>query len=209
MKQFIYLLSACFGLLLAQPARCQTAAADNKMAEVLYKGSKDANATTTAGNKNAPPTAGSKIVESVAFEIPTDQALDGVFEGRTPCFENDRQLRSGITPGCDHVKWRIIFFRNKATLKPAACIVVNDMSGFRQLRSTWKIIKGTKTDRAAVVYGIAYGRSGKFIYLLKGDENVLFFLDENGQLRTGNRDFSYTLNRVQLVWRRAVNDPTP
>jgi len=38
-----------------------------------------------------------------------------------------------------------------------------------------------------------------YFYLLKGDDNVLFVLDENKELRVGNIDFSYTLNRVELV----------
>ncbi|HMH33129.1 MAG TPA: hypothetical protein VK543_08875 [Puia sp.] len=40
---------------------------------------------------------------------------------------------------------------------------------------------------------------GAYFYFLKGDENVLFVLDEKKQLRVGNEDFSYTLNRVELV----------
>jgi len=43
------------------------------------------------------------------------------------------------------------------------------------------------------------GRPGAYFYLLKGDENVLFILDENKAFRNGNEDFSYTLNRVELV----------
>ncbi len=33
------------------------------------------------------------------------------------------------------------------------------------------------------------------LYLLKGDDNILFFVDPNGRLLVGNEDFSYTLNR--------------
>lgn len=42
-------------------------------------------------------------------------------------------------------------------------------------------------------------KSKSYLYLLKGDDNVLFILDENKELRVGNEDFSYTLNRVELV----------
>jgi hypothetical protein len=30
---------------------------------------------------------------------------------------------------------------------------------------------------------------------MRGDENVLFFLDNGGKLGLGNRDFNYVLNR--------------
>lgn len=32
---------------------------------------------------------------------------------------------------------------------------------------------------------------------MKGDDNVLFFLDQDKNLLTGNNLFNYTLNRVQ------------
>jgi hypothetical protein len=35
--------------------------------------------------------------------------------------------------------------------------------------------------------------------LYKGDENVLFILDEKREFLAGDQDFSYTLNRVHKV----------
>jgi len=35
--------------------------------------------------------------------------------------------------------------------------------------------------------------------LMKGDDNVLFILDQHNQFRVGDMNFSYTLNRVKLV----------
>jgi hypothetical protein len=61
---------------------------------------------------------------------------------------------------------------------------------------TWHIEKGTKTNREASVYRL--DQDGKPpIFLQKLDDNILFFLDQNKNLMIGNRDFSYTLNRVK------------
>jgi len=54
---------------------------------------------------------------------------------------------------------------------------------------------------AAVVYELTYDLPGKSLYLEKGDENVLFILDDNRAFRTGDQYYSYTLNRVRLVRR--------
>ncbi|MBO0948448.1 hypothetical protein [Fibrella forsythiae] len=35
-----------------------------------------------------------------------------------------------------------------------------------------------------------------YVYLLKGDDNVLFILDQTRGFRVGTADLSYTLNRV-------------
>jgi hypothetical protein len=52
-----------------------------------------------------------------------------------------------------------------------------------------------------VVYALAYGEPNQVLYLYKGDENVLFILDEKREFLAGDKDFSYTLNRVHKVLR--------
>jgi hypothetical protein len=69
----------------------------------------------------------------------------------------------------------------------------------RPLRGTWQIVKGKMTDPAVICYLLDTGLSGKPLCLLKGDENVIFILDEKFKPLTGDRDFSYTLNRVNKV----------
>jgi hypothetical protein len=46
------------------------------------------------------------------------------------------------------------------------------------------------------------GKPAAYFYLLKGDDNVLFILDENKEFRTGNDEFSYILNKVELIPRK-------
>jgi len=170
MKQIIYIMSACIGLLLTNNIKGQTAAADNK------------------------------VSGSITFsEPPAGRALYGIFEGRSPCTEISRQLGSEMPPGCDHLKWQVVFFRDTVTMKPTTFILTTEMFERRPLKGKWRITRGTKTDPAAVVYALDYGPPGKTVYLLKGNENVLFILDENLEFLTGDRNFSYTLNRVHKV----------
>ena len=59
----------------------------------------------------------------------------------------------------------------------------------------WTRIQGGQNDPETVLYGLTPGNNGPPLYLLKGDDNVLFFLNQNQQPLVGNLDFSYTLNR--------------
>ena len=170
MKHLICILSTSLGLLLTHSAKSQTMATDNKVAE------------------------------SITFtELPGGSGVYGIFEGRTPCNEIYRQLGAQMPAGCDHLKWRLILFRDTATLKPATYTLVTEIFEYRALKGKWKIIHGRKNDASAVVYVLEDGQPGKPIYLLKGDENVLFILDENFKFLTGNQNFSFTLNRVRKV----------
>lgn len=171
MKPLIFILSACLSWSLIQSARGQTAAADNK------------------------------VSESVTFrEMPKGPAVYGIFEGRSPCWIS-RRMNADMAGDCDHLKWQLILFRNIVTLKPATFLLTTEMFDGKPLKGKWAIIRGTKNDPKAVVFALNYGQPGQVLYLYKGDENVLFILDEKRELLTGDQDFSYTLNRVRKVLR--------
>ena len=80
-------------------------------------------------------------------------------------------------------------------------VVQQEGSAYRQkvLEGQWTIVKGIKSNHNAEVYQLELGKQGAYLYLLKGDDNVLFILDENRDFRIGNGEFSYTLNRVELI----------
>ncbi|MES1218423.1 MAG: hypothetical protein ABUT20_23150 [Bacteroidota bacterium] len=112
------------------------------------------------------------------------------FEGRTPC----RGFAS-IPPGtlCYKLKWHVVFYTDIKTQKPTTY----QMNGtaYRSVGAksgTWEIITG-KDNR--IIYKLNSEKENAPLYLLKLDENVLIFTDEQGKLLVGDEDFSYTLNR--------------
>jgi hypothetical protein len=172
MKKLIYILPVCFGLLFGRDAKSQTAAADNK------------------------------ISESITFhDMPKGKAVYGIFEGRSPCAQISKLLGADLPADLDHLKWQLILYRDSITLKPATFSLITEMFNRKPLTGKWSIVPGSKNNPAAIVYVLDCGQPGKPIHLLKGDENVLFILDENLELMTGDADFSYTLNRVKKVRR--------
>jgi hypothetical protein len=60
---------------------------------------------------------------------------------------------------------------------------------------SWTLIRGTQKDPNASVYRLEPTRTEPALLLLKGDDNVLFLLDQNRSPLVGNGDFSYALNR--------------
>jgi hypothetical protein len=111
-----------------------------------------------------------------------------VFDGRTPC-----GIPGVIPPGtlCYKLKWRIVLYAEK-----------NGPGSYKALGTAWR-----KENGRTGTWNISTGKDGRIIYqlndekgnailyLLKVDENILLFTDANGNLLTGDEDFSYTLNR--------------
>jgi len=172
MKNLVYILAACLGPLVAGNAKGQTAASDNI------------------------------VSESVTFgDMPKGKGVYGIFEGRSPCEAISRQLGAKMPADLDHLKWQLILFRDSVTLKPTTFTLRTEMFGRKPLTGNWSLVNGAKNSLAAPYIALDWRKPGKPLYLLKGDENVLFILDENLQFLTGDADFSYTLNRVRKVLR--------
>src|SRR5882724_1405907 len=135
-------------------------------------------------------------VRTDQFNIPSVQStlkypLD--FEGRTPCQELSRLLGLNKSEACDKMKWHIIFYTDSVTGKPS--YYLKGGIGYRKEtmeRGKWQIIKG-KNGR--IIYRVNPDNGSYSLYLLKGDDNILFFTDPDGRLLVGNENFSYTLNR--------------
>ncbi len=155
--------------------------------------------------------ADNKLSQSITFRpIPKGPSVLGIFQGRSPCHEIVAQLKLSTTADCTKLKWGVTLYQDPVTHQPttysllaigAGDIVKLERSSYRQkvLEGKWAIIKGTKSNPGAEVYQLELDEPGAYFYLLKGDENVLFVLDENKEFRVGNEDFSYTLNRVEPV----------
>ncbi len=122
----------------------------------------------------------------------------GVFDGRTPCQDLAKQLNENVTTECIKIKWRLILYKDSITDNSGTY----NLQGFVYKKDNprigkWHIIKGTKVNPEALVYQLDQtGR--KPLFFQKGDDNILFFLDQQKNLMVGNRDFSYTLNRKKI-----------
>ncbi|MGA0560144.1 hypothetical protein ACO2Q8_26010 [Larkinella sp. VNQ87] len=115
----------------------------------------------------------------------------GTFEGRFPCAEIYRDWKMPVRPECVKLKWGLTLFQDPATHQPTTYRLNRNTR-----EGTWAIVRGTKTDPNAVVYQLDSDKPEVSIYLLKGDDNVLFVLDQERNFRVGNDYLSYTLNRV-------------
>ena len=155
--------------------------------------------------------ADNKVSQSITFHaIPSGPQVIGIFQGRPPCNGLLTQLNIETDTANPKLKCTLVLYRDVSSGQagnyelsivgggPFINSVGNHYRG-TTLNAKWDIIKGMPGDSNANVYRLQLSKTNTYLYLLKGDDNVLFVLDEKMQPRTGNEDFSYTLNRVELV----------
>ena len=124
--------------------------------------------------------------------LPDDSVGEVVFDGRTPCL-NFADFKVGND--CRKLKWKITLSRDSKTNQPTVYALESTLNRQNKIEGKWTIIKGVKNNSEALVYQLDPDKPGESISFLVGDENVLFFLDSEYRLLTGNGDFSFTLNR--------------
>jgi hypothetical protein len=131
--------------------------------------------------------------------IPAAPSLLGVFEGRSPCQEIAKQLNVPKDPGCIKLKWRLMLYHDPSTRQPTTYKMEGSFSRETPRTGKWTILKGMPGNPDATIYQLDPDKPQQSFYFYKGDDNILFILDEHKNFRVGNADFSYTLNRVKLV----------
>ena len=127
--------------------------------------------------------------------IPTGPEVFGVFAGRSPCQRIAHELGIPAAAGFARVKWRITLFQDPETHVPTRYSVNSSLHRETTREGKWTILRGTESDPQATVYRLEATETERALFLLKGDDNVLFFLDQNRKPLAGNADLSYTLNR--------------
>jgi hypothetical protein len=113
-----------------------------------------------------------------------------VFDGRSPCQGIARQLGIAVGPGCAKVKWRLVLYRDPATGAPTTYQLESTLHRSAARVGAWSVSKGPP---AVIV--LAPTGPEKAVRLLRGDKNVLFFVDADWNPLVGNSYFSYTLDR--------------
>ena len=124
----------------------------------------------------------------------TGNALFGIFGGRTPCTSLVRALHITLNDGCQRIKWRVTLLQSASTHEPTTYKIEGSLHHTAR-EGAWRIVRGTATDRDAVVYQLDGTATEGPMLLWKADDNVLFLLDERKQPLVGTVDFSYTLSR--------------
>lgn len=111
----------------------------------------------------------------------------GDFEGRTPCREISKML--GLTPAtdCAKLKWGVTFLADGTYTLKGTLFRVAPRTG------KWTLMRDARTG--APVYRLDPSGARAYLTLLKAGDDVLFFLDGNGNVLAGNSSHSYTLNR--------------
>ena len=120
----------------------------------------------------------------------------GVFEGRPPCKDIAKQMHIPIEGDCPKLKWRLTLYHDPVTKAPTDYTLEGSFFREKERKGKWTIVKGMPSNPKAVVLQLDPDKPKEYFYFLKGDDNVLFVLDEGRNFRVGNIDFSYTLNRV-------------
>lgn len=125
--------------------------------------------------------------------------LAGEFEGRTPCQEISKQLNLAVDGGCLKLKWGFTLLQDPATGRPTTYKLEGTLYRDGELHRAaprtgkWSVLRDRSTG--ALIYRLERD-GGSYMLLMRADENVLFFLDKEGNALVGNQSFSYTLNRV-------------
>ena len=131
--------------------------------------------------------------------VTADSPVAEAFVGRSPCREVAAQLHRAVGADCVKVKWELTLYRDPHKLTPSTYRLRGTFYRDRIGVGRWAIVRGTKTDPAAVVYQLDPDKPETSLFLLQADGNVLLFLDRERNLLVGNADFSYTLNRAKTV----------
>ncbi len=120
----------------------------------------------------------------------------GVFHGRVPCQTMAEVMHISVQANCEKLKWGFTFFQDPQSKKPTTYEWEGSLFRDKPRTGKWALVKGTADDPDATVIQIDPDHPEKSIFLLKGDENVLFVLDGLKKLMVGCDYLSYTFNRV-------------
>lgn len=116
----------------------------------------------------------------------------GVFDGRTPCDELAPVFRVTYTPECIKMKWRLKLFNTTPETGTFEMLTINYRDQ-NTLKGSWRMIS---SSLQVPVLELKLPTLNQTVYFLKAGEDVLLFLNDEKQLRVGNSDFSYALNRI-------------
>ncbi|HKP32166.1 MAG TPA: hypothetical protein VJT83_05545 [Chitinophagaceae bacterium] len=125
-------------------------------------------------------------------EKPTNKSVL-YYEGRTPCTAMDSMQGLQKGPSCNKLKWYLAFYRDPVTGKPSHYL--QNGGGYDwhiMYRGKWEIIE-EKNNRINIK--LTPDDSHPPLYLVRLNDDLLYFTDAKGNLLVGDTDFSYVMNR--------------
>jgi hypothetical protein len=145
---------------------------------------------TTATEKVVPPSAeaGRSDESYTILPLASGENVFGVFEGRTP-----RGIARALkidTEDRMKAKWRLTLYQDPKNKTPTDYKIEGSLYRKEAREGTWAVVR----DKGMVVYHLSKTKTEADLFLLKGDDNVLFFLGQDRKPLVGHVDFSYTLN---------------
>lgn len=120
---------------------------------------------------------------------PANLADSMVYAGRTPCGVPGIISKDDL---CYKLKWKLVLYTDTTNVPATYKVWGTRWRKENGKTGRWKI-RTSKDDQ--VLYELEDERGKLLVRLLKADENILLFTDENERPLTGNEDFSYILNR--------------
>lgn len=118
-----------------------------------------------------------------------------IFHGRTPCQEIARETKIPVDRDCFKLKWIVELYQDSTTQSPTHYEMNRTQHRKSLITGKWKIYTTKINNKDEVIYELDPDSAEVSMRFMKGDDNVLFFLDKNFNLLPGGDEFGYTLNR--------------
>ena len=106
-----------------------------------------------------------------------------------------RELAAAVRPGCWKLKWRVTLFQDPRSDEPTTYKVEGTLYGSNAREGQWRTRRGAMDDPSAMVYELLPNSQHRRILLSKGDDNVLFLLDQSRRPLVGTAQNTCTLDR--------------
>lgn len=152
----------------------------------------------TLQNVSAQSTIPANVPSQTTTRSPIAEGPDvwGVFHGRVPCQTMASIMHISVQSNCEKLKWGFTFYQDPQTKNPTTYQGNGSLFRDKPRTGKWTLVKGSAENPDATVIQLDPDQPEKSIFLLKGDENVLFILDGSKKLMVGGDYLSYTFNRV-------------
>src|SRR5205809_141153 len=110
------------------------------------------------------------------------------------CREIANEVGASVPDQCFKIKWDITLFQDEVTGAPTTYRIDGTLYRQSPRVGKWKIVSASTQPANAIIYELEAASGHGSIRLLKADDNIMFFIGQDGRLMVGNADFSYTLN---------------